>query len=247
MHSLATLCLLSVGREAWHGLDPHVRGCIYPGALKLQKLQKLWLHRRRMQMEVIERLVDVLGGIDLKPEGTDDGHPVSDPWPLREGDHVIVSNGGKVYHHAIYIGSQPGHSRPCLADMGRERRQKGQKGQKEPRLRIVEFPVFMQGYSTYYIVSYNMANPGDEAAARSKAVELAVKLATCPVSQLVIKLVRNCECFAWFCKTGGQKQTSDQVDAILELLHKDLAKKDSVILAAVQGGSNFMSGLCSLM
>lgn len=67
---------------------------------------------------------------------------------LHPGDHVIVSN-GQVYHHAIYIGKLEGHSCPCFADMGREDKQRA------PRLRIVEFPVFMRGYTAYYIVSYD--------------------------------------------------------------------------------------------
>lgn len=219
MHSLSALCLLSMHCDAWNGIDPHIRFCLYPGFVQLLKLHKRWLCCRRRQMDVIEGLLDLLGSIDLKPEGTDDGHEVTDSWALQEGDHVIVSN-GQVYHHAIYIGKHEGYSRPCFADMGRE-------GQCDaPKPRIVEFPVFMRGYNVYYIVSYNMVNAVEEAAARAKAVELAVRLAACPVSRVVNTydvLKRNCECFAWFCKTGGQKKTSDQVDAILQLIQKDHA------------------------
>jgi hypothetical protein len=188
-----------------------------------------------MQMEAIERLVEFLGGLELKPNGTDDGHEVTDPWALRPGDHVIVSN-GQIYHHAIYIGNLEGHSCPCFADMGREDKQEA------PRLRIVEFPVFMRGYRAYYIVSYDAA---DEALARAKAVELALELVACPVSQVVNTydvIKRNCECFAWFCKTGGQKQTSD---AIIELIQKDLVRKDSMLMAALNGTWMFVRGLCS--
>lgn len=239
--TLSTLCLLSMRHDEWHGLDPHIRRCIYPGGVHLQTLIKLWLNRRRMQMEIVEHLVDLLGGLDLKPKGTDDGHEVTDMWALQDGDHVIVSNGcgSKVYHHAIYVGRQEGHSQPCFADMGRYTMD------EDPRLRIVEYSPFMRNYKAYYIVKYNTCTAAEEAAARSNAVELAVKLAACPVSQVVNKydvLRRNCECFAWFCKTGGQKQTSDQVEAIMRFVQKDLKKKDSVIMATIHGAS-FVSGL----
>ena len=242
MHSLSTLCLLSMRHDAWQGLDPHVRCCLYPGVVQLQMLLKQWLRRRRMQMEAVESLVDLLGGMDLKPEGTDDGHEVTDVWALRAGDHVIISKKGLVYHHGIFIGDIEGHSRPCFADMGREDKH------EEPKLRIVEYPVFMRGYSTYFIVSYNMSDTNKEATARDKAVDMAIKLVACPVSRVLNKydvLKRNCECFAWFCKTGGLKQTSDQVEAIMRLVQKDLVRKESVLLTAIHGGSLFISGLCS--
>lgn len=182
-------------QDIWHGLDSHMKRCLYPGVVQLERLQK---------MEAIERFVDLIRDLDQQPNGTDDGHEVTDPWALHPGDHVIVSN-GQVYHHAIYIGKLEGHSCPCFADMGREDKQGA------PRLRIVEFPVFMRGYTAYYIVSYDAA---DEALARAKAVELALELVACPVSQLVNTydvIKRNCQCFAWFCKTGGQKQTYDAI------------------------------------
>ena len=223
MHSLSTLCLLSIPRTSWESIDHHVHSCLYPGVVHLNKLINMWMYNRRMQMEAIEHLVDILGGIDLKPTGTDKGHEVTDPWALHKGDHVIVSK-GQVYHHGIYIGSHNGHA-CCLAEMGME------------GVRIVQYPEFMRGYHTYFTVSYNATK---EAASRATAVELAIELSVCPISQLMNKyhlLGRNCECFAWFCKTGGDKQSSDQVEAIMQLIQKDIFKKESAILSKLHKSS----------
>lgn len=230
MHSLSTLCLLSVGSDEWRCLDAHVQRCLYSGVASLKRLQHTWLRRRRLQMQVVEMLVELLKGLDLRPLGADEGHDVTDIWALRPGDHVVVSNGA-VYHHGIYVGRFEGLTRPCFADMGRRAGEAG-----PPQLRIAEYPEFMRGYSTYYIVGYAeaaAAGAQQEQLARDKAVELAVKMAAGPVTQATVKydvLGLNCECFAWFCKTGGQNRTSDQVAAILKQIEADIRDKNSKML-----------------
>jgi hypothetical protein len=155
-------------------------------------------------MEAIDELVSLIGGLDVKPNGTYQRCEVTDPWSLRVGDHVIVGTINCMYHHAIFIGTQSGYSRPCFACMIKEY---GNRGGIARKLRIVEYHVFMRGYDTYFIVAYNnMPDDATEALARAKTAELAVKLSTCPISRVIIKydkLIKNNDCFALFCKTGA--------------------------------------------
>jgi hypothetical protein len=91
----------------------------------------------------------------------------------------------------------------------------------------------LMGHSTFGVVPYSFGvGNSDEQQHRERTVALAQAFLAAPTGSLpVYDLIRwNCECFAWVCKTGGRKSTSDQIERILKAIRHDLSKGSNSFL-----------------
>ena len=144
---------------------------------------------------------------------------------LKHGDHIVVLIGGRngYVHHGIVLGVDRGGFEVAHFSAPEDER--------KLRLIIESFEVFLEGYISYGIVPYCGADdqPMDaltEQAPRERSASIARLLVASPLKELhTYDLIKwNCESFAWCCKTGGIKCTSDQVERIQRGIRYDLSK-----------------------
>lgn len=226
MVSLAQLALDAMPCDEWLALDKHFRLCLNPD---------LYFDAPCVRMASFCELLEDKAGenCSLAPQSTE-VHAVSMAHRvLRSGDHVVIMIGGWRHgyaHHGIVVGETQ------VIDFSSPT---GDKLMRDAQIRITPSDKFLLGHSTFGIVSYI---GGD----RERTVALARAFLAAPRGTLpVYDLIRwNCECFAWVCKTGGQKFTSDQIERILKAIQHDLSKGSESFLiqcGAVSSGSCIIS------
>lgn len=188
----------------------------------------------------MERILALLGeqeGDSLWPKEAISYPSVEAYDVVKPGDHLLVLIGdlqtGYV-HHGIATGERTVvhfHS------------PNGDPKVRDAVIKEVTLSKFLTGYVGFGILPYE----NDTQVARNRAVKIANLFAKMPEKD--VKQYHlfdwNCECFAWLCKTGGVKHTSDQVDKIMTAIRNDLLKgKNSFLLQAVAYATNASSSSC---
>lgn len=168
-------------------------------------------------MEAAEMLVDFLKVKDLLPANAVKHKCGRWSDVLKPGDHVVVGRGKGPYHHSIYAGMRDGVYK--MVEMN-----------KEFNISYIPLSEMLGDYNKFYVVGFKNVDI-DHDVYRAKTLQLATLLADDPYIVKNVKynfLFSNCECFAFFCKTGKEFK-SVQIEKIWRAIHRDLLSKNSKI------------------
>lgn len=188
----------------------------------------------------MQRILELLGeqeGDSLWPKAAIQYETIEAYGVVKPGDHLLVLVGNLqtgYVHHGIATGERTVvhfHS------------PSGNKKMADAVIKEVTLNKFLAGHAGFGVLPYE----NDSQVARDRAVTIANLFARTPKEDIkeYNLLHWNCECFAWLCKTGGVKCTSDQVEKILNAIRKDLLKgENSVLLQSVAYATNASSSSC---
>lgn len=219
MDSLQSCALHALSTSEWISLDPCIQNCIYFTYNSFDQLTPPCV-RMAALLQLFEGQTASLVPRNTKVYGVATAHRV-----LKHGDHIVVLIGGRngYVHHGIVLSVDRGGFEVAHFSAPEDER--------KLRLIIDSFEVFLEGYISFGIVPYCGSDdqPMDaltEQAHRERSASIARLLVASPLKELhTYDLIKwNCECFAWCCKTGGIKCTSDQVERIQRGIRYDLSK-----------------------
>ena len=234
--TLNSIALRALPKKMWDQLDPHLQACLFPTnlAFAVSNLKRMLLDRRRTRMASFLQMLDMQQRDTLAPAGTI-VLGVASAWRMAQyGDHIVVMVGGWRHgyaHHGVVV-ERDATGSIQVADFSSPT---GNKKMRDAKLRIYSLEEFLRGYATFGIVPYTADGLADESAHRDRSATIAKLLVQMPVAELhTYNVFRwNCECFAIFCKTGGDQWHSDQVLQIMKAIEADLRKGEESFLFGV--------------